>query len=74
VEMVTTVALEMEEKRRKEEWEKTQEENKDKVKRENIFSKSFFNNYMFFLYRLRTRLIGKNFFLSVSFVAFIRFF
>ncbi len=41
MEMVTTVALEMEEKRRKEEWEKTQEENKDKVNRENIFSKSF---------------------------------
>jgi hypothetical protein len=39
--MVTTVALEMEEKRRKEEWEKTQEENKDKVNRENIVSKRF---------------------------------
>jgi hypothetical protein len=53
VEMVTTVALEMEEKRRKEEWEKTQEENKDKViSRQNHI----------FLGRLCTRLIGKIFF------------
>ncbi len=42
MEMVTTVALEMEEKRRKEEWEKTQEENKDKVNMEKTFFRRVF--------------------------------
>ena len=45
MEMATTVALEMEEKRRKEEWEKMEEENRNKVKKEkkpmHKFSSSF---------------------------------
>jgi hypothetical protein len=65
VEMVTTVALEMEEKRRKEEWEKTQEENKDKVNSGKNFRRVFEQNIIFFL-RLSTRLIGKTIFLSVD--------
>ncbi len=66
MEMVTTVALEMEEKRRKEEWEKTQEENKDKVYRETFFRRVFEQNRIFFL-RLSTRLVGKIIFLSGDF-------
>jgi hypothetical protein len=50
--MVTTVALEMEEKRRKEEWEKTQEENKDKVNREETFFRRVFEQNLIFFFVL----------------------